>query len=495
MKSLLMTLAALAAGVSLTAAAEPTPSDRLERAIHLEEARGDLEQASRIYRELVDAPGTPEALRNQAQQRLSLAAGKQGTPRDSAEAPPAEQRPAAPAEPTGGPPVAAALQEAVALIESTSAQGVDREALLAKTLQALAASVDGESEYLTAEQLQEMSHSFDQQLVGVGIQLHAADGQVVVAAAIPGSPAETAGVLPDDRIVAIGERNLADVPEPDRLKAAVNLLRGPAGEDVTFQVARGDKMETLTVRRAAIALESVRGDRRDNRQWQYLLDADNKIGYIRILQFGRKTADEVRQALAQLKDARGLILDLRDNPGGLLAQGAAVCDLFVDEGTIVTVRGSDGKTQTIEATREEGFGDLPLVVLVNRTTGSTAEVVASCLRDHGRAVVVGERTWGRGIVQSILPLKTAGGALRLTTGVFVRPNGETIHRAKDVPPGTAGGVLPSPGMDVAYSAEELEQHQHYRHKRDVEPDAAPPAGYEDRQLAKALAVLRERIRP
>jgi carboxyl-terminal processing protease len=188
-----------------------------------------------------------------------------------------------------------------------------------------------------------------------------------------------------------------------------------------------------------------------------------------------------------------LILDLRDNPGGLLSEGAEVCDLFVASGKIVTVRGKGDQEHVIEAKEEGTIKDLPVAVLVNRLTGSSAEIFASCLQDHKRAAVIGEKTFGRGIVQSIVPLKATGGALKITTGVYLRPNGTMIYRPKDAQ--ERGGVSPDEGMEVVWSDEQLQQYHEYRQQRDIQPADAAPGAFDDTQLAKALAHLREQIAP
>jgi carboxyl-terminal processing protease len=286
------------------------------------------------------------------------------------------------------------------------------------------------------------------------------------------------------------------------LETVVKTLRGRPGEPVTVEVQHHGEDETkkLTITRAQIQLESVRGDTRQNGAWDYLLDPEKKIGYVRILQFGNRTAGEVRAALEKLQaqGVKGLILDLRGNPGGLMSEGVQVCDLFLKSGKIVTVRSQGNKEQNFEAKAEGTIDDLPLAVLVNRHTGSSAEILAACLQDHQRAVIVGERTFGRGIVQSLLPLKSTGGALRVTTGVFYRPSGRTIHRGKiaghDAPADNAVGVSPDEGFEVEFSEEELQKFLEHRQARDVTAGDAANS-FEDRQLAKALAHLREKVNP
>jgi carboxyl-terminal processing protease len=487
-----------------TPADELAAANRLERAIYLEDTVGDLAKAIELYRWIAADEKATAQTRNLANQRLAISLKKSGQPgaapqQDDVQVKPANAEPAQPTDP----PIASAIQEAVGAIEQAYAFPLERKAYIEKVMKALAAELDGESEYMTAEQFAELSHSFEQQLVGVGLQLDEDGGEIVVATPIPGSPAEKAGIVPGDRIRVVGETRLADTPEDKRLEIVVKTLRGRAGEPVTLEVQRRgeERTQKLSIVRASIQLESVRGDRRTGGEWSYLLDGAEKIGYIRILQFGNRTAGELRSVLEKLQgqEVKGLILDLRENPGGLLPQAVAVSDLFLESGKIATVRSQGDKEQKFEASAEGTIKDLSLAVLVNRHTGSSAEIVAACLQDHQRAAIVGERTFGRGIVQSLLPLKTTGGALRITTGVFHRPSGGTIHRgriaANEPTPQNAGGVSPDAGLEVEFSEEELQKYLEYRQARDVDPGNDKAESFEDRQLAKALAHLREKISP
>jgi carboxyl-terminal processing protease len=488
--------------------AGPAAADRLERAIYLEETAGDLEQAIEVYRQIAADEQAPAATREQAGRRLAAGLKKQGRPANAPQEVAAEEKqPQAPGEeaaPEKEPQVRDALQEAIGAIEQAYAFPIDRKQFVEKAVRALVAALDDESEYLTAEQLQELSHSFEQQLTGVGMQLRQEGGEILVVTPLPGSPSEKAGVLPGDRIVTVGDTKVADLPAENRLESVVKMLRGPAGESVQVEVRHAGKDDAtkLTITRAQIQLESVRGDVRKDGEWDYLIDPENKIGYVRILQFGARTTAEVQAALKKLQaqGVKGLVLDLRGNPGGLMSEGVQVCDLFIENGTIVTVRSQGDMVKTFQAEKEGTIDDLPLAILVNRHTGSSAEILAACLQDHQRAAIVGERTFGRGIVQSILPLKSTGGALRLTTGVFQRPSGGTIHRGKlagqIAGQENAFGVAPTAGFEVELSEEEIQKFMESRHARDLAPGGKPAAkAFEDRQLEKALAHLREKIKP
>ena len=196
---------------------------------------------------------------------------------------------------------------------------------------------------------------------------------------------------------------------------------------------------------------------------------------MRISNFAEKTPEELRQALRWLtqRNMRGLVLDLRDDPGGLLTAATDICDMFIDSGVIVTTRGRDGKiSHAIEATSDGVFGDFPMAVLVNQFSASASEIVAACLQDHGRAVVVGQRTWGKGTVQEVIGLPDDQGILKLTTASYWRPSGKNIHRTKKASETDEWGVKPDAGFDVVVEGDELIALRQWRLRRDIFRPAA-----------------------
>ncbi|KKL05451.1 hypothetical protein LCGC14_2605910, partial [marine sediment metagenome] len=223
------------------------------------------------------------------------------------------------------------------------------------------------------------------------------------------------------------------------------------------------------------------------------------IGYVRINGFAEKTPGEMQRAIRWLieHDMQGLILDLRDNPGGLLTAATDVCDMFIDSGTIVTTRRRDKKiSQKIEATAKQTVGHFPIVVLVNHLSASASEIVAACLQDHGRAVVVGKRTWGKGTVQEVIEMPDGQGVLKLTTASYWRPSEKNIHRTKTAKEEDDWGVTPDEGYAVVVEGDELMRLRKWRLKRDVfQPtdNGEPAQPFVDRQLAKALEYLDKEI--
>jgi carboxyl-terminal processing protease len=232
-----------------------------------------------------------------------------------------------------------------------------------------------------------------------------------------------------------------------------------------------------------------------------MLDPDEKIGYVRVLSFGRHTARSLRQALSELRESgmQGLILDLRFNPGGLLSAAVDVSDLFISEGRIVSTSGRNVKEQSWDAHDEGTFEGFPMVVLVNGFSASASEIVAACLQDHERAVVVGRRTYGKGSVQNIVELEGGRSALKLTTASYRRPNGENIHRSSDAKPSDAWGVKPDEGFEVTLSGAQMRSLAQARRVRDSlkrdrdDEDTDEVEEFADPQVEKGLSYLRERI--
>jgi len=253
---------------------------------------------------------------------------------------------------------------------------------------------------------------------------------------------------------------------------------------------------------------TVLGDVRNaDDSWKWMYDDQKKIGYIRITAFARHTAEELRKALDQLarEGVRGLVLDLRFNPGGLLSAAVEVSDMFISSGRIVSTQGRNTSPKVWEAHAKGTFQPVPMAVLVNRYSASASEIVAACLQDHGRAVIVGERTWGKGSVQNVVRLEDGASALKLTTASYQRPSGKNIHRFKGAGEKDDWGVIPDKGFEVKLSAPEMRRLVAARRQKDIirkagETEAEPEDdgarfGAVDRQLKKALEYLDKRLSP
>jgi carboxyl-terminal processing protease len=291
-------------------------------------------------------------------------------------------------------------------------------------LKGAVAKLDPHSEFLDADSFQQLQDDTEGQFGGLGIVVALKGGFITVISPMDDTPGSRAGILAGDRIIQVAGKSV----EHQELADVVKMLRGEPGSSVTLTIERpatGEK-KTLTLQRAVIQVEMVK-DIHGKREFP--LDAD-QIGYVRITQFGDKTAEDLEDALNKLKrqGMKGLILDLRWNPGGLLEQAVAVGEKFVPHGQLIV--STEGR-RNVDKYFSHGSGDelpnVPVVVLVNLGTASAAEIVTGCLQDLHRAVVLGEKTFGKGSVQTIFPLED-GSALKLTVAKYYTPSHKVIHQ-------------------------------------------------------------------
>ena len=204
-----------------------------------------------------------------------------------------------------------------------------------------------------------------------------------------------------------------------------------------------------------------------------MIDKDKKIGYVRLSSFIQNSADDLRKALDQLKEegVKGLILDLRDDPGGLLSAAVEISDLFLEKGKVVSTEGRNTIPKSYLAQKDSPFEDLPLVVLINQNSASASEIVSAALQDNGRATIIGQRSYGKGSVQNILELEDGTSVLKLTVASYHRPNGDNIHRFRDSKSTDKWGVSPSPGMEVKLTPSEYVKWFVGRRDRDMKSSA------------------------
>jgi len=297
-------------------------------------------------------------------------------------------------------------------------------------LKGMVDTLDPHSEFLDPERFQELTSDTEGRFGGLGIVVQQRDGFVTVVTPIEDTPGFRAGILAGDRLVRIDGEDARKMSVED----AVKLLRGEPGTDVTLAIERPPTGETkeFKLTRANIKVDMVK-DVNGRKKFPLL---ENKVGYVRLTQFGEHTSDELDVALRKLKSEgmAALILDLRDNPGGLLDQAVEVCEKFLPRGQlVVSTEGRNPARSTVRnvTSRNGDYRDLPLVVLVNPNSASASEIVAGCLQDCAalgkcKAIIVGERTFGKGSVQEIMPLK-GGSALRLTTAKYYTPSHKVIH--------------------------------------------------------------------
>ncbi len=375
-------------------------------------------------------------------------------------------------------------------VERNYVKPVSRRELIEAAIGGILGKLDPYSNYINRDDLGRFKSTVESQFGGIGIQITIDHEQLKILSPLVGTPAYRAGLQSGDNILEIEGKTTDGVS----IEEAVKRLKGEAGTSVTLTVAHvgSSKRETVTVTRELIHVETVLGDhRRDDDSWEFMLDADKHIGYARVTGFSRDTAQDLKKALDGLKTRglKGLILDLRFNPGGLLTSAIEISDLFVSQGRIVSTQGRNTPERTWEAQEEGTFEGFPIAVLVNRYSASASEIVSACLQDHKRAVVIGERTWGKGSVQNVIELEGGRSALKLTTASYQRPSGKNIHRFPDAKETDEWGVLPDANFDMKLSDSEMSELIHHRRDRDIlathphEP-AQPPAGKQpDKQPA------------
>jgi len=311
------------------------------------------------------------------------------------------------------------------IIERNYVEEVNPDELTVGAIEGMLKTLDPYSVYLTPERYNEIEIGTSGEFGGVGMEVTVENDVLTVITPIEDTPAAKAGIKPKDQIIAIDGKPTRGMA----VHEAVKILRGPKGSSVKITVQSEGKSSPreITLVREIIRVESVKSK---------LLN--NGIGYIRLSQFQEKTSQELRDSLTQLESQnggrlKGVVLDLRNNPGGLLTQAVEVVDEFIDQGLIVSVKGR-AETQSTDyyATKKGKFQDYPLVVIVNKGSASASEVVAEALQDSKRASILGTKTFGKGSVQTIIRLDDGAG-LKLTTAKFYAPSGRSINEVGVIP--------------------------------------------------------------
>ena len=302
-------------------------------------------------------------------------------------------------------------------------EDVSDEELIESAINGMLTSLDPHSSYLNAKNFREMQVQSRGEIGGLGIEVTMESGLVKVVSPIDDTPAHRAGLKSGDLITHLDNEAVLGLT----LSEAVERMRGPPDTDIMLTVRRADREPfDVTITRAVIKIRSVRSR------------AEGEIGYVRIISFSEQTLGGVERAMTKLRaeiggDLKGLVLDLRNNPGGLLEQSIKVVDFFLDRGEIVSTRSRHpDDAQRFNAKPGDSADGLPIVVLINGGSASASEIVAGALQDHRRAIVMGTRSFGKGSVQTIVPLE-GHGAIRLTTAQYYTPSGRSIQ-AKGIDP-------------------------------------------------------------
>ena len=335
--------------------------------------------------------------------------------------------------------------EVIERVRRDYVEPIDEEELLDSAIRAMVSGLDRHSEFLSAAEYRDIRDSTSGRYSGVGLEVSTRENAILVIAPIDGTPAQQAGIESGDEIIEIDGVSVRN----DGLNEAIDKMRGHAGTPVTISVRRENYDDPLTfhLTRQEIQVVSVRHE---------ILQPS--YGYVRVSQFNEDTADELKFAIEEMSDEvqeqtgdmlAGLIIDLRNNPGGILDSAVEVSDLFLDEGIIVT---AEGRTPESQFRRDAEPGDImdggAVVVLVNGGSASASEIVAGALQDHDRALIIGTTTFGKGLVQTVMPL-SSGRAIKLTTSHYYTPSGDSIHETGIAPDIVVQGSRDYPGLSTS----------------------------------------------
>ena len=373
-----------------------------------------------------------------------------------------------------------ALADVMAHVQNGYVEEVSQRELVNAAIEGMMARLDPHSAYLKPEVMKAVREETTGELDGLGVELAVRADQLVVISPVADSPAERAGLQPGDRIVSIDGASARELGPTE----AGRRLRGAVGTKVVLEIMRDGfaAPQKLTLVRDRIRLQSV--------DWR-VLDAPRRHAYVRIKAFQERTDRAVKKALddarAQLKgELRGLVLDLRNDPGGLLDQAVKVSDLWLTAGVIVSTEGRGGRPVETERAHEKGTEPgYPLIVLVNRGTASASEIVAGALQDQERAVVMGTQTFGKGSVQSIIELEDGAG-LKLTVARYYTPKHRSIQERGITPDVVVAETPPAPRGEAGPGERDLRRHL----PGVATPDIASSSAVEDHQLRTAMEYLR-----
>lgn len=445
--------------VSASANAQTT-TELMEKAAYQETVVGDLEAAKKLYREILRLHPANRVIAENARMRLKTIDLKltqtetsEGTrDRDNTETPNAIEN--TDLGDLGRLPVD--LVETLKIIRNQYIDDVgDKTVLTESALKGLVTELDLYSSFVSANQLENLYRNVRGDIIGIGVVLHGIEGEIVVRETILNSPAFEAGLLPGDKIVAIDGQHHEKVNEDVRMMKFVNLIRGQSGQSVRLTIERdgADAPLQFKIFRHKVEIPSVLGiaktDPNTPGRWHYRLPGKDDVGYLKIGSFTKRTPSEIREVVSQLQteNIAKLIVDLRDCSGGLLQSSVESADLFLNAGEVVRVEGRE--TPVVRHLSKAGqlIKGVPIAVLVSERTASAAELFAAAMQDRKRAVIVGQRTFGKASVQALFPLPS-GGAIKLTTARFVRPSGKQLDKSAGAGPDDEWGVIPDVRLDA-----------------------------------------------
>ena len=339
------------------------------------------------------------------------------------------------------------LVDVLEFVKENYVEQTDTDQLVSGAIKGVVEELDDFSAYLDPKDYKELKNETKGEFGGLGMRLQKVDGYITVMTPMPGTPAFKAGIMPQDRILFVDDKDLADM----KLDEAVALMRGKAGTKVKLTLSRKndkgeyEKLPDMTLKRALIVPEVA-----------YHRMLPNGVGYLYLVDFSGHSTEEVKKALADLQKQgmKSLVLDLRFNPGGLLTGAVDIAKLFLPDGEMI-VYTQGRKPEYYQEFKTEGtplYPDLPMAVLINQGSASASEIVSGALQDNHRAIIVGQRSFGKASVQQVLPL-SGGAGLRLTIAKYYTPSGRLIQRNyRDKTKAEEGGIFPD--VEVYFAPEE-----------------------------------------
>jgi carboxyl-terminal processing protease len=374
------------------------------------------------------------------------------------------------------------FSEVLDMVQKNYVEEVDSSTLIQGAINGMIKSLDPHSVFMTPEMYKELSVETQGQFGGIGIEITILKDVLTVVSPIEDTPAFHAGVKSGDQIIKIDGQSTKDIT----IMEAVKKLRGPRNTKVTITIMRQDDVQSkdIILTRDIIQIRSVR-----SRVY------DDHIGYIRIASFHERTSADLRKALAEVSSKtspmKGLVLDLRNDPGGLLDQAIEVSDMFLKSGVIVSTRGRSSSMDIKSVAKDTGGSEvtIPMVVLVNEGTASAAEIVAGALQDNSRALIVGTQTFGKASVQTVIPLAD-GSALKLTTARYYTPSGKSIQAEGIKPDIVVKAPLSAQEPDLA-PEERLREKDLKNHIKQGKDDLAAPGEKGADSTAEALELARD----
>ena len=380
------------------------------------------------------------------------------------------------------------FNEVLDMVQKNYVEDVDSKKLLEGAINGMMKSLDPHSTYMTAEMYKDLEVETRGSFGGIGIEITIKKDVLTVVSPVEDTPAYNAGIKAGDHIIQIDGKSTKDIT----IMEAVKKLRGPKDSKVTVTIMREDmtKPKDFVITRSIIKIRSVKSK-----------IYDDHIGYIRVASFQERTAEDLKKVLRDIKAKNGvlegIILDFRNNPGGLLSQAVAVADVFLKSGVIVTTKGRTRNMETKSVAKDDGDEPMcPIIAMVNEGTASAAEIVSGALQDNGRALVLGTQTFGKGSVQTVIPLED-GSALKLTTAKYYTPSGRSIQAEGIKPDIVVKYIRPSEDKEMTddfIRERDLKGHIEQKKENDTNKDKGAKKEQDnlmqDNQLKSALDIIK-----